>query len=181
MEELKREGSSKEKKQARPINRRRLLKMMATTTGAMGASFLLPAKWTKPLIDMIILPAHAATTPENTPIISGFTISGSVVGDGISKPRISHYGQFAYSDGPCEVNEDDTTLQYTVTGGGELNFESGYTISKLGGIINGTPCFGNIGFSFFTNAVGETLSINLTVNGRSSNWDSDTIPNSTFF
>jgi len=74
VEESNKGHSSEEEKHAQSMDRRRLLKMMATTTGAAGASFLLPAKWTKPLFDVIILPAHAATSTDNPPIISNFTV-----------------------------------------------------------------------------------------------------------
>ena len=42
--------------------RRAALKKLATGTGALGAASALPKTWTKPVVDSIILPAHAATT-----------------------------------------------------------------------------------------------------------------------
>jgi len=52
--------------QERKISRRRLLKIVATTGGATAASTLLPTKWTKPVVEVGLLPAHAQVTPPPT-------------------------------------------------------------------------------------------------------------------
>jgi len=44
------------------LSRRRLLKKLAAGSGALGAVSALPEKWRKPVVDSVILPAHAATT-----------------------------------------------------------------------------------------------------------------------
>jgi len=187
VEESNKGHSSEEEKHAQSMDRRRLLKMMATTTGAAGASFLLPAKWTKPLFDVIILPAHAATSTDNPPIISNFTVrslppnplndSNFTVRSLPPNPLNDMYsGKFDYSDGPCEVNAHYTRLQYTVSGGGQLHFESGETISNIPGTVNGDGCYGNIGFGFNTNAYDQTLNISLNVSGRYSNVLNGIIP-----
>ncbi len=47
--------------------RRKLLKQMAIGSGAITGFYLLPKKWTTPIIDSIIIPAHAQTSnPEVT-------------------------------------------------------------------------------------------------------------------
>lgn len=45
------------------ISRRRLLKTLAATGGAVAASTMLPGEWSKPLIEVGVLPAHAQVTP----------------------------------------------------------------------------------------------------------------------
>jgi hypothetical protein len=44
------------------LSRRRLLKIIAATGGAVAASTLLPSKWARPVIDVGLLPAHAQTS-----------------------------------------------------------------------------------------------------------------------
>ncbi len=45
------------------VNRRQLLKVLATAGGVTAASALLPGKWSKPSIGVGALPAHAQVTP----------------------------------------------------------------------------------------------------------------------
>jgi hypothetical protein len=45
------------------LSRRRLLKIIAATGGAVAASTLLPSKWARPVIDVGLLPAHAQVSP----------------------------------------------------------------------------------------------------------------------
>ncbi|MCP4007879.1 MAG: twin-arginine translocation signal domain-containing protein, partial [Proteobacteria bacterium] len=46
-------------------SRRKLLKTIAAGSGAVVAGKSLPESWSKPVIDSVILPAHAATTDNN--------------------------------------------------------------------------------------------------------------------
>ncbi len=62
MEELHKDISSEETTQKQTTGRRKFLKKVAATAGAMGASILLPEKWAKPLVEVITLPAHAETS-----------------------------------------------------------------------------------------------------------------------
>ncbi|MFH1152862.1 MAG: hypothetical protein V1793_03510 [Pseudomonadota bacterium] len=172
-------------------SRRRLLKKIALTTGTLGASFLLPVKWSQPLIDTVFLPAHAQTSAGSIPpVIEEFTLSlydrFSTGGPApkAASPKLwgaSHTGDFDYSDNPCQV-DGNTILDYIVTDGGELEFRSGWgtgqTLAAIGASIGGNGCSGNIAFNFLTNAFGKTLAISLTVNGRQSNWinSSNSIP-----
>jgi hypothetical protein len=45
------------------VSRRRLLKVLAAAGGAAAASTLLPSQWTRPVIEVGVLPAHAQITP----------------------------------------------------------------------------------------------------------------------
>ncbi len=47
-------------------SRRRVLKTFAL--GGVGAlAILLPSKWTRPVVESIVVPAHAAASPTTTP------------------------------------------------------------------------------------------------------------------
>ena len=48
---------------AEALSRRRLLKALAATGGAITASTLLPGKWVKPVVEVGMLPAHALVSP----------------------------------------------------------------------------------------------------------------------
>lgn len=45
--------------QDRRISRRELLKLLTATAGAIAGSSTLPEKWTGPLVEASVLPAHA--------------------------------------------------------------------------------------------------------------------------
>lgn len=57
-------------------SRRKLLKSIAAGSGAVVAGKSLPESWSKPIVDSVMLPAHAATTDDGTaptecPVCSG--------------------------------------------------------------------------------------------------------------
>ena len=54
----------------RKSNRRKLLKSIAAGGGAVVAGKSLPESWTKPVVDSVLLPVHAATT-DDTQAASG--------------------------------------------------------------------------------------------------------------
>ena len=56
--------------QEQTISRRKLLKVLAATGGAVAATTLLPSKWAKPIVEVGVLPVHAqaTTVPAPTPI-----------------------------------------------------------------------------------------------------------------
>lgn len=179
MREFKKEDSSEEKKPDQATTRRKLLKMMATTAGAMGASFLLPAKWTKPLIDVVILPAHAATSGVTSLEITSFSITpipySKPLRPSPDQKGVTHSWNFDYDDPECGVDEN-TTLHFNLSDNGYIDFikckgsaSSPEKLSSIGATVN-DACSGNINFYFFTNAAGETINMSLTVNGRESNW-----------
>ena len=62
----------KEKKSSE--SRRKLLKSIAAGSGAIVAGKSLPESWKRPVVDSVMLPAHAQTSPPST------TFSCSVVG-----------------------------------------------------------------------------------------------------
>lgn len=178
MEESHKDISSEETTRKQTAGRRKILKMMAATAGAMGASILWVGKWTKPLVEVITLPAHAETSPPSPPpppgnalTISDFEITGpglSIFSVFINDPT-KRQGDFTYSDESCAV-DDSATLQYTVSGGGQLGFPSGRQLKRIPATIIGDTCSGGISFPFTINDTGgKTLTISLGATGRKSN------------
>jgi len=73
--------------------RRNLLKKLAVGTGTVATLGILPEKWTKPVIDKIIVPAHAQTSEpqcsfiiDNQAIITDPPIAANIVYNGITIP-----------------------------------------------------------------------------------------------
>jgi len=57
---------AKEKRSANPKNpeRRKVLKGGVVVGGAVvGSALTLPKKWTRPIVDAVVVPAHAAVSP----------------------------------------------------------------------------------------------------------------------
>ena len=59
-------------------SRRKLLKSIAAGSGAVVAGKSLPENWTAPIVDSVVLPAHAATTGGDGEPGSGTPPSGSL-------------------------------------------------------------------------------------------------------
>jgi len=90
-------------------SRRKLLKSIAAGSGAVVAGKSLPESWSKPVIDTVMLPAHAATTGvdssstqeeescKNTAIIPG----GAVKCSDEPPYSIYHLYSFSLSDDDC--------------------------------------------------------------------------------
>lgn len=53
----------------RAQGRRRLLKILAATGGAFASSTVLPSRWTRPVIDSLMIPLHAQASP--LPLVVG--------------------------------------------------------------------------------------------------------------
>ena len=48
------------------VNRREVVKSVTLVVGGVVTALALPAKWTKPIVESIIVPAHAATSAATT-------------------------------------------------------------------------------------------------------------------
>ena len=53
--------------------RRAILKSMAAGGGAIAAGKMVPEKWTQPVIESVVLPAHAQTSPGDEPTFPGLS------------------------------------------------------------------------------------------------------------
>ena len=59
MEKFDRNAEMPKTRQETSEGRRRLLKLLAAGTGTFAAASILPMRWTRPLVEMGVLPAHA--------------------------------------------------------------------------------------------------------------------------
>ncbi len=85
------------------INRREMLKVLAASSGALGAAAFLPGKWAKPLVEAGVLPAHAQATPTcNVRIGEGVYYAFEI--------------RFAYDDPSGLITEDSEIHYYSSTG-----------------------------------------------------------------
>ena len=133
-------------------NRRKLLKSIAAGSGAIVAGKTLPESWVRPVVDSIILPAHAQTScvvagcyaspssaPPNQTIIITVSDAGLVTvssGGATGTDTISPPNDLAFS---VDINNDPAFGPFIVTGtlvcnGTELSGEFGnlgpYTATK---------------------------------------------------
>lgn len=85
-------------------SRRKLLKSLAAGSGAVVAGKGIPESWSKPVINSVMLPAHAATTDDTGSLPTGTVVCSSLVvtsGSRCSPGQISFYvsGAVSASDG----------------------------------------------------------------------------------
>jgi hypothetical protein len=178
MEELTKNPASPEEPQGETLGRRELLKALAATGGAVTAATLLPGKWTKPVIQVGVLPAHAATSAlliDNLEV--DFAGAGGV--NATAPATYEYFADFDYIDGLCEV-DGDTLLFAAVSPDGELDF-SGSAIKDVGGATVGEdPCMGKITFPFTMNASkvfnDSVLYVKIKAGDRESNEESQELP-----
>ena len=114
------------------LSRRELLKALAAAGGALGAAAFLPGKWTKPLVEAGVLPAHAQATFGPRPTIDLTDASASR----------GFFGQFDYND-PAGLWDANALLWAWVTDGtlktqafppvGDCYLHKGEKIGNAGG------------------------------------------------
>lgn len=63
-------------------SRRKLLKSLAAGSGAIVAGKSLPESWSRPVVDSVMLPAHAETSPSSGPFAGGVTQNGGMLETG---------------------------------------------------------------------------------------------------
>jgi hypothetical protein len=161
-----------ENEETQALNRRELLKVLTAAGGAIGAAAFLPARWSKPLVEAGVLPAHAQGTmiPELT--ISNLSVFSL---DGVDPPNQPYGAYFHFNDTLCQVN-DSAKLYVSASPCGRTIY-NGQTLGSVGG-INGTGgCDGVASFSFDAlNCINSTLSVQLGVGSRISNTLKGLIP-----
>jgi len=113
--------------------RRKLLKSIAAGSGAVIAGKNLPESWTRPVVDAVLLPAHAQTSACSTINIT-FVMTVSGISDGGSGYDISQNGNPVDGDGgPFGVSDGsyDFTISRTY-GPGQYLVSAGLGISGTG-------------------------------------------------
>jgi hypothetical protein len=143
------------------LNRREMLKVLVAASGAMGAVAFLPAKWSKPVIEAGVIPAHAQSS-QYPLTISGLTAFVDVE----PPPDITGYGRFSWDDPLGAVSCGDQ-INATIQGCAQSVLVQCEGVGKN---IDGLS--GYLEFSFDTDCElngGETMCVTLKQDGRTSN------------
>jgi hypothetical protein len=162
------------------ISRRRLLKALTGTGGAIAAWSLLPGKWTRPVVEASVLPQSAAASGTQQLTLSRLAVQPRF--DKSTQPEAAFFtANFDYRDPMGQVS-DSATLRATVDPcGGQLFFD---TLGKLAGssglVRTGNGSSGHISFPFNADFGcvdnGADLCMQLGAGGRLSNTLCGTIP-----
>jgi hypothetical protein len=158
------------------LNRREALKTIAASAGALGAAAFLPGKWSKPLVELGVLPAHAQGTIIDL-VISDLRFRFPTSSSKPNEIRYGYFASFDYLDPLGKVNTN-AKLYANATPCGETYY-SGETLSNIASKLTGTAYNGSILFNFNTSltcANGSQLNVQLGANGRMSNVLSGDIP-----
>lgn len=100
-------------------SRRKALKSMVAGSGAVIAGKSLPEEWAKPMVDSVLLPAHAQTSPPSPPSLA-CSVSGNVQGTFTVSDTITN-GTYpfpgTYNEYGVDVGIITVTPQLSVTSG----------------------------------------------------------------
>ncbi len=150
------------------LGRRELLKALAAAGGALAAAAFLPGKWTRPVVEAGVLPAHAQAS-------AAITISNLVVRIEVmqaARALADFYADFSYSD-PLGQVDQNARLYGRVLECGQTVF-GGETLAGLGAVRSGDGFSGKIsvGFNQFCPPINSSSTLEITnmmVGGRGSN------------
>jgi hypothetical protein len=161
------------------ISRRRLLKALAGTSGAVAAWSLLPVKWTRPVVEASILPQSAAASGTQRLTLSSLSVRRFTK----STPGVGGLftATFDYSDPMGQVTDSATLSARVDPCGGQLFFD---TLSNLASSEHlkrkGDGFSGQMGFPFNASFPcidnGADLCLQLGAGGRFSNTLCGSIP-----
>ncbi len=144
--------------------RRRLLKVLAGTGGAVAAWGLLPGQWTRPVVEAGMLPKNFQASPQGQ---STLTITQVMA-------QLNGAGQYAaaviFVDQLCQI-DDSAKLSLSTQPCGTIFSGQTLTALKISNSLvrNGDACTGGIRFTFATDpsCIVRTLSVEIVVTGRS--------------
>ena len=172
--------------------RRRVLKSTALFSGSMIAAKALPKSWSKPVVDAVLLPAHAATTdtlddlsgaspthaPIANPCLGEFATIGAddfaidIVYDGASTPSFSIRNQ-SNSRLPEDTVVGVSKIPSFAMGAGrnwqigepriESNVADGLYTRTITRMVDGQPTGDRFALSFCIATMGEDATRTLTV------------------
>jgi hypothetical protein len=154
------------------LNRREALKTIAASAGALGAAAFLPGKWSKPLVEFGVLPAHAQGTTVDL-VISDLSINKPL----ISAPEAKYFAQFLYYDSMGQV--DKNAMLYANATPCDETYYKGQSLTSISAKLVGTPYNGSIEFIFNPSLAcvnGSQLNVQLGVKARLSNTLSKDLP-----
>lgn len=135
------------------VGRRRLVTALTVSAGTAAVAALVPRAWIKPVVDTIVVPAHAQGT--STLTISNLTITpvGTTKTEGqADTPPTLMRVQFGFSDLIALVGPDNTQLLAVVSNVPDLTdctsdiHRWAYLLAAA--TVTGTPAAGTIAFNF---------------------------------
>jgi hypothetical protein len=146
-------------KTSQPITRRRLLQAIVATSGAVAITTL-PSQWTKPIVDVGLLPAHAqgsaVTTPSPTVLIISDLTRTVVAIDGCDGPAGTkgtiYELKFSYKHSAGQINNNVTIRQVTLFSPSDRRSE----IEVKNFAINGNGFDGTISYTVCTGFGSDT-------------------------
>ena len=123
------ESQTHESSQA-ALSRRELLKVLAASGGALAAAAFLPGKWSKPLVQAGVLPAHAQATPEPEPPSCPYDLLQSAVG-GIWPNYIADVAWTPAAPAAPMIHVNVGNVLATATADFSLNPPGNYTLAVI--------------------------------------------------
>lgn len=154
--------------EARNESRRRVLKSLALGGGAaIGSAVLLPEKWTKPIVDAVVVPLHAQTSPVLDP--------GALAGNWVGQWNNATFNSTGAARATVTVDTNARTfvvvldLDGNVFGGSNPpadTFNGSYT--NAGGTFGGvSPTLGNVNYTISPTGVMTAAYTNVPTAGIS--------------
>jgi hypothetical protein len=124
------------------FSRRKLLKSIAAGGGITVAAKSLPGKWTKPVVQSVVLPAHAATSPVSDVCLIRLVVNMSAEG---SAEFTGFYG-YSLTDEDFNSIESDLFSDVPLPVNIEIDFElpPGIYFLSLTGLIDANTGTGSI-------------------------------------
>jgi hypothetical protein len=164
--------------EAKTIGRRELLKALAATGGAITAASMLPGKWSKPAIEVGVLPAHA----QQTGVFQIGQLNARQAGPAVQAERFPflYQADFNYSDSAGQVN-DSATIFASLADSGALSF-NGNKISETSVLNRTGDGFAGTVSMFFNRFASNTfldpttLDVKMVLEDGREDSDSTTVP-----
>lgn len=108
--------------------RRRLMKSLAATGGIFATAKLLPDSWTRPVVDSVTLPAHAQSSPGETPsLVTGAFTTGvlgrnddSILDLVVPTAHALIVGSVSVGNATFDVSWDVDENGYAICGNGQV-------------------------------------------------------------
>ena len=139
-------------------SRRKLLKSIAAGSGAIVAGKSLPESWSKPVVDSVMLPAHAETSPPSSASCSGLNFTYTLTCDASAGGGHIVYGVDDTGTCPVLTEQAQQIITFPIN---EDEFVIGFNRNNLG--INLTIYYPSIAASFIEQNCGGTSLGDLTL------------------
>ncbi len=165
-----------DKKDLENKGRRKAIKKIAAGVGAVATYNVLPKQWTRPIVDQIVMPAHAATSgtslhdPCTITVVSGdqSTATVTIQVNGYVTPPTANLPTSIVAAGSVTVNTTtaaDGTFLGTVTVSGGPGITSVAVVTTVTGADGSANCSVNIPAPGVTTTPSPTTTPSLTTTG----------------